>query len=82
MKKLFFAAILATVAIGGAYATPLWAPGSTGSANYDCTGTLANCQLKYPSVTGNVYTVPETIPSTGAQNTSTQRLINQFRYNP
>lgn len=45
MKKLFFVALLATVAVGGAYAQ-YFSPGST-SQDVDCGTTVANCQAQY-----------------------------------
>jgi|GEM_PF-5578380 hypothetical protein len=46
MKKLFFAALLATVAVGGAFATsakfaPVWY--RPGGAPVDCGGTISSC---------------------------------------
>ena len=46
MKKLFFAALLATVAVGGAFATDYYPAGSD-SATIHCVAGPAFCGAKY-----------------------------------
>lgn len=45
MKKLFFAALVAVAAVGGAHAVTVFPVGQTGS--YTCDGEQAACNLKY-----------------------------------
>ena len=61
MKKLFFTALVAVAAIGGAYATNYYAAGAT-SATFSCPTGLSTCDVAYGS--GNVYANPSTNPPT------------------
>ncbi|TCC87848.1 hypothetical protein [Pedobacter hiemivivus] len=67
MKKLFFAALLATVAIGSAYAQQQYAPNSDGSGTKficveedqpTCREIFPNGAFEYPSLTP-VSTLPD-----------------------
>lgn len=63
MKKLFFVALMAGIAIGGAYATTqntrsagdLWVEGNdTSTPDYTCNGGIPSCEFKY---TGEIPTL-------------------------
>lgn len=77
MKKLFFGALLAIVAVGGAYAQSgsFYAAGSTSpSPDYICEGGSTACHLKYGlPLNTTVYTAP--VP-----NQTTPINISSYRY--
>lgn len=81
MKKLLFAALLATIAISGSYAAEFWAIGSNSfNPDYTCNGTQAACNLKYGLPPGTIVsTVPSEIEGT-PQPPSTYTQIGNYLY--
>ncbi|TKC62204.1 hypothetical protein FBD94_08255 [Pedobacter hiemivivus] len=73
MKKLFFTALVAVVAVSGAHATSLWLDNSQGAADFICDGGIPDCSAKFGSQT--VYTQPG---ASGSQGTSTQISIYNY----
>jgi hypothetical protein len=77
MKKLFFAALVATVAVGGAFTSKAITVYPIGTdIALDCTGGLPDCSVKYPTVDIRVF---PTSNSQG-QNPDEQRLLTELNY--
>lgn len=49
MKKLFFTALVAVVAVGGAYAQQYTYINGATTINFDCAGGPASCEASLPS---------------------------------
>lgn len=82
MKKLFFAALLATVAVGGAFAQAgsFYSPGSD-EIDRVCEGGTPLCSIKYDNET-LVYTNPFNDPNGPGQTEDTERNLTSFTYTP
>ena len=85
MKKLFFTALVAAVAIGGAFANSesnlipgsLWVQNNSSSTpDFTCNGGTPSCSLKYPGQSQDLYDAPQGTP--GRQ----QVELEDFTYTP